>query len=170
MQKADAALRQACGERCPRPGAEGSPGRYSAADCQTALCPGGTASTGCDGQRTGFEAWAPLCASECEPTGSTWKNYILKKTNKIHLSCVQPVHCGTLSLSVIRILLGDNLFNQACCDRARSNGFKLREDRFRLDIRKKFFTMRVVKPWNRLPKEVVDATSLETSRPGWTGL
>ena len=46
-------------------------------------------------------------------------------------------------------------------DRARGNVCELKEDRFRLDIRKKFFTMRVVKHWNRLPGEAVDAPSLE---------
>ncbi|KFQ77687.1 hypothetical protein N335_11171, partial [Phaethon lepturus] len=40
-------------------------------------------------------------------------------------------------------------------------GFKLKEGRFRVDIRKKFFTMRVVKHWYRLPREVADAPSLE---------
>ncbi|KAK4819782.1 LOW QUALITY PROTEIN: hypothetical protein QYF61_011382 [Mycteria americana] len=56
----------------------------------------------------------------------------------------------------------DKLFSRACCDRTRGNGFKQKEGRFRLDIGKKFFTMRVVKHWNRLTRKVVDAPSLET--------
>ncbi|KFZ60842.1 hypothetical protein N321_10591, partial [Antrostomus carolinensis] len=41
------------------------------------------------------------------------------------------------------------------------NDFKLKEDRFGLDIRKKVFPVRVVTHWHRLPRGAVDAPSLE---------
>ncbi|KFQ40951.1 hypothetical protein N332_14617, partial [Mesitornis unicolor] len=41
------------------------------------------------------------------------------------------------------------------------NNIQMKEGRFRLDIRKKFFTVRVVRHWHRLPREAVDAPSLE---------
>ncbi|KFV15473.1 hypothetical protein N339_09096, partial [Pterocles gutturalis] len=56
---------------------------------------------------------------------------------------------------------GEALFIRECIERTRGNWYKLKEGNFRLDIRKKFFTVRVVRHWNRLPREAVDAPSLE---------
>ena len=56
---------------------------------------------------------------------------------------------------------GEWLFPRVGCNRRCRSGLQGRQGRFKLDLRMKFFPERLVRHWNRLPKEVVDAASLE---------
>jgi len=63
---------------------------------------------------------------------------------------------------------GERRFTRACSDRTRGNGFEQKEGRFRVDLRKTFFMMRVVRCWKRLPKRAVGAPLLGVWS-GWKG-
>jgi len=60
------------------------------------------------------------------------------------------------------------LFSVMCRDRTRSHGLKLVHRKFRTNVQKNIFTVRVTEHWNRLPNKLCSLLLWKYSRPIWT--
>ena len=126
------------------------------------------------------QAWGPQCRKDVELLEQVQRRATKMIRGLEHLSCEERLRqrlkeLGLLILEKRRlwgnliaafqylkgayIQEGEQLFMRVDSDRTRGNGFKLRQGRCRLDMRRKVFTQ--VTHRNRLPKEAVDAPSLE---------
>lgn len=70
------------------------------------------------------------------------------------LACSSPTETG-------RELCVHGPLSPGRSNKAGENSFKLLQGRFRLDIMKNFYTEKFVKPWKKLPREMVESLSLE---------
>ncbi|TRZ16758.1 hypothetical protein HGM15179_010353 [Zosterops borbonicus] len=110
-----------------------------------------------------------ICATGCQEYGKGYRESVLcraaegsgdaqceEKESQEDLVALHSSLTGGAARSV-------RLFSQGTRGRKKGNSFKLCQERFRLDIRRNFFTERVVRHWQGLSREVVESPSLEVS-------
>ena len=115
------------------------------------------------------QAWGPQHRKDVEFLEEVQRRATKMARGLEHLSCEEKVEgTGLVQLEKRRLRRdlmvsflylkgaykqeGEGLFTRVDSDGTRGNGCKQRQGRFTLDMRRKFFTQRVVMHWTRLPK------------------